>query len=190
MVMTDNEAYAKKMRIFRNHGITSDHREREAKGTCYYEMIDLGFNYRLTDLQCALGISQLKHLNAWIIKRNEIAAKYDKAFAQLSYLKIQQQQVESIHAHHLYVVRLQKGKTSRTRDEVLKIFRDMGIIANVHYPPVHLHPYYQRNLRTHRGQLPVTESVYEELISLPMFPTMKDAEVETVIQAVQSLAQI
>lgn len=121
------------MRAFRGHGITTTAAEREKMGGWYYEMVDLGYNYRITDIQCALGSSQLKKLDGWIAKRNSLAQLYDAAFAG-SAIKPLVHRCGSVHAYHLYVVRVDK------RDERFKALRDAGIGVNVHYMPVYLHP--------------------------------------------------
>lgn len=187
MITTNNENFARRIKTFRNHGITTDHRERAEKGTCHYEMIELGYNYRLNDIQCALGVSQLKKLPAWIERRNAIAHSYTNAFNKVPYLELQKPQEQSLHAHHLYVIRLNGKIISQSRDQVLALMKQRGIGANVHYPPVHLHPYYVENFQTKRGQLPVTESVYEGIISLPMYPSMTEEDVSRVVDAVTSL---
>ncbi|MGZ3671995.1 MAG: UDP-4-amino-4,6-dideoxy-N-acetyl-beta-L-altrosamine transaminase, partial [Bdellovibrionota bacterium] len=187
MIVTNNETYSGRMKLFRNHGITSDHRERAEKGTCHYEMTALGFNYRLTDIQCALGLSQLGKLGQWVTRRNEIAALYNKSFASLPFIKTLRTQTESINAHHLYVIQLNLEMLSFTRDQALLSLRDSGIHANVHYPPTHLHPYYKERVGTRHGMLPVTERICDRIISLPMFPGMSDQDVGRVIEAVSNL---
>jgi perosamine synthetase len=188
MIVTDDDYLANRMRLFRNHGISTDHRQRAEKGTCHYEMVDLGFNYRLSDLQCALGLNQLRRLPAWLERRFEIAAQYESAFSNLSFLKVQFEQRESRNAHHLFVIQLNTEVLSLTRDQALLKLREAGVHANVHYPPVHLHPYYRNHVGTNPGQLPVTERVASRLISLPIFPGMSDIEVQRVIEAVAGLA--
>lgn len=182
MVVTDNGDLARRMRLFRNHGITTDHRQREQKGTWTYEMVDLGFNYRLSDLQCALGLSQLRKLPAWVQRRREIAARYDGAFAELHGVRPLQVQADAEHAYHLYVVRL---AGSVTRQRVHAALRAQGIGANVHYVPVHLHPFYRRRFGTGPGLCPVAEAAYERILSLPIFPSMRDADADAVIGAMR-----
>lgn len=168
MAVTDDERLANRMRNFRGHGITSTASEREKMGGWFYEMKALGYNYRITDFQCALGSSQLKKLGGWIAKRNELARTYDAFFAMHSELGIYplEQRPDVLNAYHLYVVRHPK------RDASFKHLRANGIGANVHYVPVHLHPYYQDHLGTHEGLCPVAESAYREILSLPLWPDM------------------
>ena len=182
MITTDNEEYAKRLRIFRNHGITSDHRQREAQGSWFYEMVDLGYNYRITDFQCALGMSQLQKLPRWLERRQEIARQYDEAFAGIKGIKPLTVKVDVRHAYHLYVVRVNQDETGIERGEFFQALRSRGIGVNVHYIPVHLHPFYQSNYHTKRMLCPVAEEAYEEIISLPIFPMMSYDDIKEVIQ--------
>lgn len=182
MIACDDQILADRMRIFRNHGITSDHRQREEKGTWFYEMVDLGWNYRITDFQCALGISQLRKLPEWLGRRREIARRYDEAFAEAQAIKPLCVNKDVTHAYHLYVVRIEPNKW-RDRASVFNDLRDRGILANVHYVPVHLHPFYQQRFGTGKGMCPVAEKAYEQIVSLPIFPRMTDQDVKRVIKA-------
>lgn len=190
MVLTNNEEFSTRMKRFRNHGITSDHRTRAKIGTYKYEMLDLGFNYRLTDIQCALGLSQLQKLSQWIEHRQQIAALYDDAFKSFKKTIVPLLVHENVkHAYHLYVVQLQLGNLKDSRDVIFAKLRDQGIGANVHYLPVHLHPYYQKHFGYTAGDFPVAESAYEKILSLPMHAGLTDAQVSRVIEAVTSIAQ-
>lgn len=181
MIACDNEVLEDKMRIFRNHGITSDRRQREEKGTWLYEMIDLGWNYRITDFQCALGISQLRKLSTWAARRREIASRYDEALAEVPGVTPLQVDDDVTHSYHLYVIRVQPND-QRDRSSMFNALRKRGILVNVHYIPVHLHPYYERNFGTGKGMCPVAEKAYEQILSLPIFPRMTDEDVERVIR--------
>jgi len=183
MISTNDDAFAQRMRTFRNHGITTDHRQREIKGAWDYEMVDLGYNYRITDFQCALGIVQLSRLPASIERRRAIARRYDEAFAGISMIEPLAVRHEVDHAYHLYVVRTGGAGSTTTRSEVFRALRARGIGVNVHYIPVHLHPYYRNRFGTGPGMCPVAEAAYERILSLPMFPTMADDDVEIVIDA-------
>lgn len=189
MVVTDDGALAERMRTFRNHGITVDARAREEKGTWFYEMVDLGYNYRLTDIQCALGISQMRKLPRSVARRRTIAAKYDRAFAKIPGVEPLAVSPDVLHAYHLYVVRLDPARIGMDRGAAFRLLREKGIAVNVHYIPVHLHPYYRKRLGTHPGMCPVAEAAYERIISLPMYPAMSDADVERVIDAVGQVAR-
>lgn len=181
MAVTDDSTLASRMRVFRSHGISTDATTREEKGTWYYEMVDLGFNYRLTDIQCALGLSQLTKQSGWLKRRREIAHTYDVAFSGMFGITPLSVSPHVTHAWHLYVIRL---NDSTTRDAVFTHLRSNGILANVHYVPVHLHPYYRDKLGTGPGLCPVAEESFERVISLPMFPGLGTADQERVIASV------
>ena len=180
MIVTDDPALAARCRLFRNHGITSDYRQRESEATWFYEMVDLGFNYRITDIQCALGISQLKKLDRFLARRRTIAGSYHKAFMGFEGIRPLAVDSRVAHGYHLYVVRVD----AKRRGDIFKGLRERGVGVNVHYIPVHLHPYYRKTLGTGPGQCPVAESAYEEIISLPIHPGMSDVDVTRVIEAV------
>jgi perosamine synthetase len=182
MVTTDDPELARRARLFRNHGITTDHRQRAAAGAWRYEMVELGYNYRLSDIQCALGLSQLAKLDRWLARRREIARRYDRAFAELPEVVPLQVRPGVDPAYHLYVVRL-RGRLAGRRDAAFQAFRAEGIGVAVHYPLVHLHPYYRRHLGTAPGLCPVAEAAAQEIVSLPIFPAMTDADADDVIAA-------
>jgi len=188
MVVTDNAEFAEKMRRFRNHGIATDYRQRAEKGTWFYEMLDLGYNYRLTDIQCALGVSQLQKLPRWIMRRREIAKRYDDAFAGNPYVKPLETRSNAFHAYHLYVIQLILEKLKVSKNEVFTFLRNAGIGVNVHYIPVHLHPFYRQTFGTSMGLCPVAEAAYERILSLPIFPGMTDEDVSKVIGAIDSIS--
>ena len=157
MIVTDDAELAFRMRRFRNHGITTDHRERERQGSWFYEMVDLGYNYRITDIQCALGASQLKKLESWVSRRQEIAHRYNEAFAGLSWIAPLAVGPDAYHAYHLYVIRLDTTRLGLNRRQVFSALRENRIGVNVHYIPVHMHPYYMNRFRTGPGLCPVAE---------------------------------
>jgi len=150
----------------------------------YYEMLDLGYNYRITDIQCALGISQLRKLPVWVARRNEIARRYNDAFSHLQTFTPLKVRHDLFHAYHLYVIRVDNTDANNNRSAVFKRFRDAGIGVNVHYVPVHLHPFYRKRFKTGPGDCPVAENAYECIMSLPIFPGMSDEQVEVLINAV------
>ena len=182
MITTDDPQLARRMRLFRNHGIDSDPRRREAAGAWFYEMTDLGYNYRLTDFQCALGLSQLGRLDEWTGRRREIAASYDAALAVLAGPRPLLIRSGAQHAYHLYVV--QVGGKAGGRDSLFRALRADGIGVNVHYIPVHLHPYYQRMHHTRPGMCPRAEAAFARVLSLPIFPRMGEGDVERVVDAI------
>ena len=198
-VTTNDPGLAERMRRFRNHGISADHRRRAERGSWVYEVEDLGYNYRLSDVHCALGISQLAKLPGWLDRRRAIAARYDEAFAAvdgIAPLALREDVLHpsappsalraphSFHAYHLYVVRI-----AAVRDAVFTALREAGIGVNVHYVPVHLHPLYRERLGTGEGLCPVAEQAYREILSLPLYPALADDEVETVIEAVREAVE-
>ncbi|MHC4180824.1 MAG: UDP-4-amino-4,6-dideoxy-N-acetyl-beta-L-altrosamine transaminase [Planctomycetota bacterium] len=196
MITTDDCGLAERMRRFRNHGFSRDHRQRERSGSWFYEMTELGCNYRLTDFQSALGLGQLPKLDGWIDRRRQITAAYDRAFAQpfggahesptdgrLGLRPLGTRDGAS-HARHLYVIRVDRELLGVDRAEVFAALRSRGIGAGVHYIPVHLHPFYRERFGTGPGDCPVAEAAYEEILSLPVFPAMTDPDVADVVEAV------
>lgn len=184
VVTTDNAEWAGRIRRFRNHGIDSDHRERAAQGSWSYQMIDLGYNYRLSDLQSALALRQLGKLSQSIARRREIARRYDQAFVGCPALRPLATRPETEHAWHLYVVQLDPDRLTADRRLVFQALRAEGVGVNVHYLPVHLHPYYREQFGTAEGDCPAAERAYEQLLTLPLFPAMTDADVDDCVAAV------
>ncbi|GAB7022258.1 UDP-4-amino-4,6-dideoxy-N-acetyl-beta-L-altrosamine transaminase [Salidesulfovibrio brasiliensis] len=180
MITTNDEHYAQRARTFRHHGISTDFRQREKEVSFQYDIPELGYNYRITDIQCALGLSQLKKLDAGIARRNDIADKYNDAFAKIAGLTPLSVAENVRHAYHLYVVRL-TGETRISRDELFVHLRNKGIGVNVHYPPVHLFTYYKKNFEYGRGMCPVAEKAFEDIISLPMYPQLNDEDLQYTI---------
>lgn len=186
MITTNNKELYEKLLLLRSHGITKDElsfestepgqEKPETYPGWYYEMQTLGYNYRLTDIQAALGISQLKRAKQGFEKRKEIAEKYDKAFEGSNILTPKQNK-ENQHAWHLYVILIDKRK------ELYDFFRSNGIFAQVHYIPVHLQPFY-RNLGWKKGDFPISEKYYEKCISLPMYPALTTNQQDYVINKV------
>lgn len=180
MITTNDEDLYRKLRNFRTHGIQEDKSKLvENHGPWYYEMQALGFNYRLTDMQAALAISQLKRAKQNLKKRQQIAKKYDEAFinTQVMTPKIDH---DVCHAYHLYVIRTEK------RDELIKHLRQLNIMAQVHYIPVHYQPYY-RNQGWRKGILPIAENYYRQCLSIPIYPTLTDDEQDYIIQKILEL---
>jgi perosamine synthetase len=187
MVATNDEKFAETMRRFRNHGISSEARQRQNAGQWHYEMVLLGFNYRLPDFACALGINQLQKLGANLARRREIAARYTEAFASLPGVTPPSVRAEVNPAWHLHPIRLDLEKLTADRAQVFRALRAENIGVNVHYIPVHLHPYYRERFGYQGGEFPVAEDAYARLISLPMFHGMSDQDVEDVIHAVRKV---
>lgn len=177
MITTKDEQLYKKLLLLRTHGITKDASlMHENHGGWYYEMQELGYNYRLTDFQAALGTSQLKRANDGLTRRREIASTYFEAFKNKSYILGQSGVVEG-HAYHLYIIQLEKRK------ELYDYLRSKNIFCQVHYIPVHTMPYYQ-SLGNNKGSLPFAENYYDHCLSLPMYPTLTNEEQQYVINCI------
>src|SRR3569833_3040322 len=186
MALTDDAEMAAHMRRFRNHGISTDHRQRAAEGTFAYDMVELGYNYRLPDVQCALGLAQLARLPQWVEKRQQVARWYADALERVPHVRALHVHADRTHAYHLYVVRLDLTKTKMNRAKAFQYLRANGIGANVHYGPVYLHSFY-RAKGFGPGYCPVAESVYDEILTLPMFPAMNKADVQRVVRVLAAL---
>jgi perosamine synthetase len=190
MVTTSVAGLANRMRTFRNHGITTDHRQRAQAGGFFYEMVDLGYNYRITDFQCALGLSQLRKLGASVRRRREIAARYRDALSEIVWVEPLGVSADVDHAYHLFVVRFDTQSLGLDRSGIYLALRDKQIGVNVHYIPVHLHPFYRERFGTNPGMCPVAEAAYEQILTLPLFPNMSEDDVDDVVDAVRSLAPL
>jgi perosamine synthetase len=189
MVTTDNPKFADALRKFRNHGISSNARDRQREGQWHYEMVLLGFNYRLPDIACALGLQQLGRLDANVARRRAIAARYSAALREMPGAIVPAIAQGVLPAWHLYPIRVDSSRLTAGRAEVFRALRAENIGVNVHYVPVHLHPYYRDRFGYKGGEFPNAESAYESLISLPMFHGMTDADVADVISAVEKVTQ-
>lgn len=190
MVATSNSEYATALRSFRNHGISTDHHQRAQAGTCYYDMESLGFNYRLSDVHCALGISQLQKLSGWRERREEISQSYRQELKTLNGVKPLKVECGVVHAHHLFVVRWSESSTGVSRDSAITQLREAGIRANVHYRPVYDHSFYRNQHQSHKMfACPNADMVYPELISLPIFPAMDQQDVKRVVAELRWIAE-
>ena len=179
MVTTNDDAIYKKLCMFRSHGVTKDPElMTKNDGGWYYEMLDLGFNYRMTEMQAALGNSQLKRLDWSLHRRHEIAERYNAAFADVPEIQIPKTAEGFYHALHLYIIRVPDRKG------LYDFLRANGVMVQIHYYPVNLQPYYLK-LGNKRGDLPIVENYYEHCISLPMFPTLTEEEQEYTIAKVK-----
>jgi len=189
MALTNSAELAEKMALLRSHGITRDPAQmtHAADGPWYYQQIDLGFNYRMTELQAALGVSQLQRLDQYVARRHELAARYDRLLAALPVIT-PWQHPDSYSGLHLYVVRLKLEQIGKSHREVFESLREQGIGVNLHYIPVHTQPYYQR-MGFKQGDFPEAERYYAEAISLPMFQAMTDAQQDDVVAALQRALQ-
>jgi UDP-4-amino-4,6-dideoxy-N-acetyl-beta-L-altrosamine transaminase len=188
-VLTNDSKLAKKMSLLRSHGITKDSDDMTcaSDGSWYYQQIMLGFNYRMTDIQATLGVEQLKRLSGYVSKRNDIAAVYSQSLYELS-IQLPVELPDVISAYHLYIILLPVGTSNEVRSTFFDKIREMGIGVNVHYIPIHTQPYYQ-SLGFKKGDFPVAEDFYNRAITLPLFPLLKDVEIERVILSVKKLIQ-
>jgi UDP-4-amino-4,6-dideoxy-N-acetyl-beta-L-altrosamine transaminase len=185
MATTNDAAVAARLRRFRNHGIDRQARERQATTPAVWqEMVSFGFNYRLSDLHSALGLAQLRRLDARLKRREEIAGRYHQAFAAMPEVAVAPTRPGTRHAWHIYPLRLRRDQLRQDRETIFRALRAENIGVSVHYLPVHLHPYYRERLGTGPGLAPVAEAAFERLISLPLFPGMSDGDVADVIAAV------
>lgn len=183
MVMTNDAQLAECMTLLRSHGITRDptRMTHEPDGPWYYQQIELGFNYRMTELQAALGISQMERLDHYVARRHQLACRYDELLANLP-VSTPWQHPDNYSGLHLYVIRLQLDKISRSHRAVFDSLREQGIGVNLHYIPVHTQPYYER-MGFKVGDYPRAENYYRQAISLPMYATLNEAQQDVVVGA-------
>ena len=183
-VTTNDEALYRRLLLLRNHGMVHDSK----KGPWFYEMNEVGYNYRITDIQCALGRSQMKKLSAFLKKRREIAAKYQAAFSSQEFPAKPLAVLDDVrHAYHLFVVRVPFKTLGLERADVMAVLKQKGIGTQVHYIPVSLQPYYREHSGTKPGDFPVAEEYYAEALSLPLYPAMPDDGVERVTRALEAV---
>jgi len=189
MVTTSSAKYAARLRRFRNHGLSSDGRERQSEGGWYYEMRELGFNYRLSDVACALGRSQLGRMGANIERRRQVAAAYAAAFAEMPEVVTLVERPGARSAWHLYPIRFELERLTTDRRELFAALRAENIGVNVHYIPVHMMPYYRDTYGYAPDDFPVAKRAYDALVTLPLFHTMTEDDVCDVVHAVRKVVQ-
>lgn len=195
-VMTNDEELYKKLSLFRTHGITRNPAlmskkapdSQGTRGSWYYEQVELGYNYRMTDIQAGLLLSQLNKLDKFKARRREIVQKYDTAFSKLPQIIVQEEIPESDTTRHLYILRIDPERLTIDRKQFFEALGAENVCCNVHYIPVYYFPYYQK-LGYQKGLCPKAEKLYEEIISLPLYYGMSDQDVEDVIAAVKKIAQ-
>ena len=187
MAVTNNAKLAEQLDLLRSHGITRDEElmTKAADGPWYYQQIELGYNYRMTELQAALGLSQMQRLEEFVIKRHELASRYDNLLHDLP-ITLPWQHPDSYSARHLYVIRLQLEQINITHLDVFNALRAAGIQANLHYIPVHMQPYYQK-MGFASGQFPEAEKYYKEAISIPLFSAMTEGQQDTVCSTLKTI---
>lgn len=189
MVLTNDDELYERLKFYRSHGITRDPKYlkinesiNKDEGIWYYEMHKLGFNYRITDIQCALGLSQLNKLDSFIAKRREIAAKYDEAFRSSDKITVLKETSEARSAYHLYVIQVNERK------DLYNKLREKGIIANVHYIPVYYQPYYKQ-LGYERGLCPNAERYYQRCLSIPIYPKLTQQQLDHVVSEIKGAVE-
>lgn len=187
MALTNCPLLAERMGLLRSHGITRDPKlmTKEMEGPWYYQQVALGYNYRMTDIQAALGASQMHRLESYVSRRHELAARYDYKLDRLP-LVTPWQHPDGYSGLHLYIVRLKLGEINKTHREVFELMRSRDIIVNLHYIPVHTQPYYQR-LGFKAGQFPEAETFYTEALSIPMYPTLSHQQQDEVIACLSEI---
>lgn len=191
-VTTNNKDIYEKLSMLRNHGITKVHsqftnRNSDLMGSWYYEMQELGYNYRMSDIQAALGSSQLRRCDILVKRRREIADLYRKAFEDIEWITVSYERPGTFSACHLFVIKIDFEKIGKTRQEVVSQLKKDGINTQVHYIPVHLQPYYVKNFGFKPGDFPKAEQYYQQCLSIPLYPKMRDEEADRVIRSVKKL---
>ena len=195
VITTNNKKLYEKLKRLRSHGIEKLKRNFVSKknlsnnnksGPWYFEMQELGYHYRITDIQCALGITQIKKINKFVKKRKSISKKYDLAFKNVSNCKILQENLKKWSSHHLYVLKIDFNKINISKSEFMNKLKKKGIITQVHYIPVYLHPFY-RNKKGSQKKLKNTEEYYEQALSIPIYYDLKKKEQEYVIDNIKKI---
>ena len=189
MVLTNNEDLYKKLTLYRSHCITRDPElmTKEADGPWYYQQIGLGFNYRMTDVQAALGYSQLTKVDKFVARRRQLAARYNELLKDLP-VKLPYQNPETNSSWHLYLVRVDFSKVNKTKKQIFAEMKEKGVCLNLHYIPVHTQPYYQK-LGFKNGDFPVSEKYYEEVFTLPLYYSLTDEQQEYIVNALKEVLQ-
>lgn len=187
MVLTNSEELYKKLTLYRSHCITRDENlmTKEADGPWYYQQIGLGFNYRMTELQAALGLSQLAKVDKFVARRRQLAERYNELLKDLP-LKLPYQNTDTDSSWHLYIVRVDFNKIKKTKKEIFAEMKAKGVCLNLHYIPVHTQPYYQ-NLGFKYGDFPVSEKYYKEAFTLPLYYSLTDEQQDCVVSALKEV---
>ena len=187
-IITNKSLIDNKVRLLRTHGMEKNNNQlKNNEDPWYYEMRIPGYNYRVTDLQCALGSSQLKKLSKFVYARQQIASRYDKAFSNINSLIIPQSQDNILHAYHLYPLQIDFQRIGLSKSELFKKMKEFGINLQVHYIPVHLQPFYSKMYGFEKGDFPISEEFYEKEVSLPIYPNLKEGDVSKVINSLLEL---
>lgn len=185
-ILTNDKNLIKTIKILKTHGVYKD----KPKRPWYYEMRTLGYNYRITDFQCALGISQLKKLDKFVRRRKEIASIYNKAFLNLPYIKIPKETLNTRHAYHIYPLRINFKKLKFSKEKFFKKLKKFGINLQVHYIPIHLQPYYRKKFNYKLGDFPVAEKFYNQEVSLPIYYGLQNSQIKFIISKIKNLIKV
>jgi UDP-4-amino-4,6-dideoxy-N-acetyl-beta-L-altrosamine transaminase len=189
-ITTNNEDLYRRLFMLRTHGITKDPSVMtQNPGPWYYEMHDLGFNYRLTDIQAALGISQMTRLDRYIERRRDIVARYNQAFKNENWAVIPYERPDVLSAFHLYVIQIDFDKIGKTRKDVMEALKKKNIGTQVHYIPVHTQPYYRKHFKFRNSDFPIAEAFYKRALSLPLYPRMTNADMDYVIRNLKKIVK-
>ena len=183
-VLTNNQHIYNKINVFRNHGIFRNKKKQNNKGLWFYEMKNLGFNYRLTDFQCSLGISQIKKIDKFVKRRQEIAKRYDNHFRINKNLTLPIVEKNVSHAYHLYPLQINFKRCKISKINFFKEFYKKGIKLQVHYIPIHLQPYYKKKFKFKKGDFPLSEKFYEKEVSLPVYYDLKNNQIDKISRMV------
>jgi dTDP-4-amino-4,6-dideoxygalactose transaminase len=190
MLTTNDEELASEVRLLSLHGLSKNAWNRYSEGgSAEYQVLAPGFNYSMTDIQAAIGIHQLEKLTAFESRREAIVAQYDRLLADLPELVLPPRRKDSVHAWHLYAIRIDTSALSISRAQFIEELRERGIGTSLHFIPIHYHPYFHDHLNLQRGDFPVTEKIYDGLVSLPLYPRMRDDDVERVSAAVHEIIE-
>jgi dTDP-4-amino-4,6-dideoxygalactose transaminase len=188
VITTNSKELYESLKRLRSHGIEKNNKTNKI-GPWYYEMKELGFNYRITDMQCALGLSQLQKINRFVQRRKTIVAKYNAVFQSLPNVVPLQQNGQAMSAEHIYVLRIDFDRLRINRKKFMSDMRNKGVGSQVHYIPVYKHPFYQTRFQFKDTDFPNTERFYKECLSLPLYPSMTEKEVKRVISTIKHMVE-
>ena len=185
MITTNDEEVAKRAKLLRSHAMTKTALEREISASWFYDIVDLGYNYRMNEIQAALGISQLKRIDDANKMRIQAANHYNKELSKIKGIYIPYMAENRTHVYHLYVIKVVKEEYGLSRDELFQYLSTRGIRSSVHYTPLHLLDFYRKSLNYKPGDFPIAEYVYDKILSLPMFPTITEKQINYVINKIK-----
>ena len=189
-ILTNESSVSRMTKLLRTHGITrEDFEENENNGPWYYEMVELGYNFRITDFQCALGLNQLTRLSAFLEKRRKIAALYDRAFRTDERFNVPVVKSSCKHAYHIYPLQINFRKITKSKKDIFLELREKNVFCQVHYIPIHLQPYYRRKFGFRMGDFPRAEEFYAREMSIPIYPGLDENDVEYIVKAIKEVVR-